>query len=344
MGWSMCIKRPSLRISWLRATVMVAIIISFVQTYFLSAKGLYSDSSAYFYFFNQVKFSGLISAVSAFYSNTGKIEPGIFVFYYLFSGVVSSEYYFLLITELSFNLLLVFSSVKAFTPPGSAISKKQFYIIVLALLSYMVVSKTLFMYRMVFGFVFMLYFLGARSSTGKISFFLLSVLSHNSFLAFIPLLIFSGLFSKFKEKDISVSLMLLSVLFPLVVLLFYMEYLSFFVSGNISEFKGYSSHSINLLITIFFGLFMAFIVFKQSSTSVNALINRTTLYFVFLISILAIFISKYYQAMSHLYMPVSCIIPFLPLMLRENSSSHGLTFFLLILSVLPTVRIYYNFL
>jgi hypothetical protein len=324
-----------MNVSNLRSLLACALA-AFLVAFALSAQPLFEDLENYFYFFNQIKESGLIESFSIFLALTGKFEPIIFGLFYLLSLFLpSSPLAFLFVNFFILNVGFAFL-VKKVSVEKCAIS---FFFVLLAVLSYSYFSREIYILRSMYAFLVLLLFVNSSNMSHRVLFFALGTLTHISFSVFALLYFLIEICVVRLSKPQIIRLYFLTILLCMIAL-YFVEHLAFLsASGDITVFT-YSndSHVMQSAALILFTLLASMAVAREK---LNTKELTLAIFCIFLTSF-ALLNFNSYHLMNRVAAPALCIAPFL--ILRRHGSAYLRLFkYGYAVSTVATFRLLYLF-
>ncbi|MUK67957.1 EpsG family protein [Aliivibrio fischeri] len=262
--------------------VPVSIILLFTASYLNSTIDINGDIGNYQYLYDNIFNNNVTYEFNS--------EPVIIYIFKLFNLINLDFRSVLFIQSLSFNLIMLFVSIKLLGNRGL-----NYFAILMIFPPY--IQMGLYLYRQSLGVVIFLFAVCLQNNATKVSFFILSILSHSASLFYISLVLIKDKCSKYIDFKFLMLILLLLLFFPIK---------NEFITWLLSMLKGFS-YEINRKVDFFlrddisstFSLFSTIIIplhalylyvllyfFKNKNVKVNAFL------FIFLMVYLFILLTR----------------------------------------------------
>ncbi|WP_404273524.1 hypothetical protein [Yersinia similis] len=303
----------------------------FIATTF-SIQGGFQDSLVYYEQFSIIKRNGLYESIDLIADHTGKLEPGMFLVFFIQSFFVESLSLFLIVNLLIINLLLVglyfsYNNSMYGTPRFSYLA------ITILLLSYYTFSNYIYIWRSIYAFYFIGMYCLSINKSRRFVFLVLSCLFHFSSIVYILLFYMIRTISLNKLSVIVLSFLM--SIFIVILLVFVPESVTLLTSGNGQGIFTTVDSEVYVIIRR--------LVISLSLVSILLVYNppekfRNLYNLVLTLSIISAVLVFNAQLSWRVLAPAAV----LGTVLLVNTSKHkSIIYFLLVLSTIPSLRIIY---
>lgn len=297
-----------------------------------SIQGGFQDSLVYYAQFTTIKKFGLYESINLIAERTGKLEPGMILVFFIQSFFINSLNSFLIVNLLIINLLLV-SLYFSYNNSTNITPQFSYLAIAILLLSYYTFSNYIYIWRSIYSFYFIgIYYLSINKRYGFF-YLVISCLFHFSSVAYILILFIIRAVNLSKLSVVGLSLLM--SFFIILVLILIPEIVTLLTAGNGREtFLTLDNDAYVIIRRLVISLFLVFILLVYTPpVQLKQLYN-----FVLTLSILSIIFVFNAQLSWRVLAPAAV----LGTVLLVNTSGHkSIIYFLLVLSIIPSLRIIY---
>lgn len=322
------------------AFISGAILVGFLQGTALANFGIFQDSEIYYELYKIVGTYGINDSIIAFTAETSKFEP-VIVFLFSFENTLTAgllnEKWFLILNVIILNVTICTAMFK-FIGNESANIMHVLFIAAIVTLSYLIFSKVLYVWRSIVAFLFFILFIRAYGWK-RLVWMALACLTHTSFFLFILLYKIIEISSHWRKPYLLIALGI-----GMLSAVFIVQYLPFifdrFTSGNdISTFLVQNEeHGTKAWLAVAFSMVILLLIRREymETSSLKPM-------YVFCVMTTSASLISFgnYQFMNRIILPASLIIGFLPFLINAKTWRFQLARFLILLSIIPTVRLIY---
>jgi hypothetical protein len=314
-----------------------------IQGLALGSYGAFEDSLIYFELYKRFSVLGFYGGIQSFALQTGKYEPIImliFAFESLLTGGSISEYWFVVVNMILLNVF-VSRAMFAFVSTDYKSKTYLFFIAFVASSSYFTFSKTIYVWRSIVAFFYLILFI-KETSRKRYIWAGLAILSHASFLLFILLFILIEKISWSRIRPLYWSLgIVMAGALPIIAS--FKDIFGIFASAGttLNFYEEGVQHSLKAwLATLFLLIILLFV--HRGYMAIKVL---TPLYLICLMTVItAIFSYNSYYVMTRITTPAMLIVGFLPYLVKTKNWRFQVARLCVLLSMLPSLRLMINML